>query len=107
MFESLSLLSETVRRIAERMNPRQVVLFGSRARGEAGPESDFDLLVIADSPEPRYRRSAPLYSLLADLPVEIEVVVYTPEEVEEWRGVRQSFVATALREGVVVYEKQD
>jgi hypothetical protein len=43
---------------------------------------------------------------LADLPVEVEVMVYTPEEVEEWSEVPQAFVTTALREGATIYERR-
>lgn len=100
-----AILAEMVQRIVSRTNPRRVVLFGSRARGDAGPNSDYDLLVIADSNEPRHRRSAPLYTLLADLPTEVELAYYTPAEVEEWQNVRQSFIGTVLNEGVVVYER--
>jgi len=87
------------------LNPERVILFGSRARGSAQPESDFDLLVIKESDQPRYQRSAPLYTALADLPVEVEIMVYTPAEVREWSNVPQAFVTTAVREGKVLYEK--
>jgi len=99
------LLEEMLVRIRGQGPVERVILFGSRARGEAGPESDFDLLVIKESEEPRYRRSAPFYTAMADMPVEVEIVVYTPEEVREWRSVPQAFITTAIREGVVVYEK--
>ena len=94
-----------VKKIVEKSDPRQVILFGSRARKGARGDSDYDLLIIADSKEPRYRRSAPFFSLLADFPVEVDVVVYTPEEIKEWKKVPQSFVGIALREGRVLYEK--
>lgn len=42
---------------------------------------------------------------LADFPGEVEVMVYTPEEVEEWSTVPQAFVTTALREGTTIYER--
>jgi len=99
------LLKEMVARIREAMQPERIVLFGSRARGTERPGSDFDLLVIKESDEPRYRRSAPLYTKLADLPVDVEIVVYTPEEVHDWSQVPQAFVSTALREGKVLYER--
>jgi predicted nucleotidyltransferase len=83
-----------------------VILFGSQARGDAGPYSDFDVLVIKPSDEPPYRRSAPIYAALADLSVEVEVMVYTPEEVEEWSAVPQAFVTTAVREGMAIYERR-
>ena len=57
-----------------------------------------DLLVIADSKEPRYRRSARLYGVLSDILIPMDILVYSPEEVEEWSGVRQAFVTTAIRE---------
>jgi predicted nucleotidyltransferase len=93
------LVRDIVRRIIETAQPEKVILFGSQARGDARPDSDFDLLVIKQSDEPRQCRSVPLYVALADLPVEVEVMVYTPEEVEEWREVPQAFVTTAVREG--------
>lgn len=77
-----------------------------RARGSARAQGDFDILVIKESDESRHRRAAPLYTLLADLPVEVEVMVYIPEEVREWSNVPQAFVTTALREGKLLYERE-
>lgn len=101
------MVSEIVRRIRSVSNPRKIVLFGSRARGDYRPDSDIDLLVIEDSDMPRHRRPVRLYAALADLPldVETEVVVYTPAEVEQWSGASAAFVTTALREGKVLYEE--
>ena len=98
------LVQEIVRRIVETVHPEKIILFGSLARGHARPESDLDLLVIAQSQEPRYRRSAPLYGILSDIFIPMDILVYSPEEVEEWSGVRQAFVTTAIREGRVLYE---
>jgi hypothetical protein len=63
-------------------------------------------MVIKESSQPRYRRSAPLYTALADLPVEVEIVVYTPDEVRQWQGVEEAFATTAVREGKVLYERE-
>jgi len=57
-------VSEIVRRVVERRvvetaQPEKIILFGSRARGDARPASDFDVLVIKESSEPSYRRDAP------------------------------------------------
>jgi predicted nucleotidyltransferase len=101
------LMDEIVKRIVEQVRPSKIILFGSRARGEARPTSDLDLLVIADSIEPRWRRAAPLYGALRDILVPMDILVYSPEEVREWSGVRQAFVTTAVREGRVLYERQD
>jgi len=103
--ETEEILHVMVERIEAVARPERVILFGSRARGEARPNSDFDLLVIAESDEPRYRRSAPLYAALATVPAEVDVVVYTPAEVKEWSAVSQAFVTTAIREGHVLHER--
>ncbi len=98
------LHSEIVRRIVGVTDPDKVIVFGSRARGDQRPESDVDVLVIQESSEPRYKRAGPLYAALASLPVEVDVIVYTPREILEWGEVDQALVTTAIREGIVVYE---
>ena len=102
-----NLIQEIVRRVVEAAHPEKIVLFGSRARGDHRPDSDVDLLIIQRSNIARYRRSVPIYHALAGLPIEVdtEVMVYTPQEVEEWKGAPAAFVTTALREGKVLYEE--
>jgi predicted nucleotidyltransferase len=100
------VVQEIVRRIVAAAQPDKVILFGSRARGKARPDSDFDFLVIKDSDEPGYRRDAPLYLALAGLNAPVEVLTYTPEEIREWSAVPQAFITTAVREGKVVYERK-
>ena len=100
-------LEEMVARIRNAVQPERIILFGSRARGQARPSSDYDLLVVQESDEPRYRRAVPLYTVLADLPVEVNILVYTPREIWEWSAVPQAFVTTAIREGKLIYERKD
>ena len=54
-----------VSRIVPVVHPEKIILFGSRARGTARLDSDIDLLVIARSEQPRYRRAAPIYGVLS------------------------------------------
>jgi len=97
---------EIVRRVLSAGRPDRIVLFGSRARKSTSSRSDFDILIVESSHLPRSARATPYYSALSDLPVEVDVVVFTPEEIEEWQSVPQVFVTTALREGTTLYERQ-
>jgi predicted nucleotidyltransferase len=100
------LIRAVVRRIVQAAQPDKIILFGSRARGDARPDSDIDVLVIQDSTEPGYRRDAALYLALAGLNAPVDVITYTPEEVSDWSAVPQAFITTAIREGKVVYENK-
>jgi len=105
MIES-RVLSEMAARIAAVARPEKVVLFGSHARGDAGVDSDVDFMVIQETDLPRPKRSVPLYAIVRDYPYSKDIVVYTPEEVNAYHNLPNSFVMTALREGKVLYEKQ-
>ena len=100
-----NLLQEIVRRLVLAAQPEKVILFGSHARGDSRPDSDIDLLVVADVPQPRHRRAAVLYGAVSDIPLAMDIVVYRPDEVLSWSEVPQAFVTTAVREGTTLYEK--
>ena len=99
------VVAEMVNRIAVHFHPQRISLFGSRARGEATNDSDYDLLIIAPSAEPRWRRTVPVYKLLAGMGVSKDIVWWTPDEIAEWQGVKSHFIQQALREGQVLYER--
>ena len=99
------VLAEMTARIRDAVQPERVILFGSRARGDGGPASDVDILIVGPSSLPRWKRTPPVYRLLAGLGVPKDIVWWTREEIEEWRGVRSHFITRALREGRVLYEK--
>jgi predicted nucleotidyltransferase len=98
-------LKEMVHRILATGNPQKIILFGSRARGDARPDSDYDLLLIEPSDLPRYRRAARYRRALIGLAPAKDILVWTPEEVAEWREVPNAFITAALSEGVVLYEQ--
>ena len=96
-------LAEIIRRIVRVAAPERIVLFGSGARGEAGPDSDLDLLVIKPGQYHRGRLTEAIYRSLIGVGQAVDVVVVTPEDVERYRDTPALVIAPALREGRVVY----
>ncbi len=83
--------------------PERVILFGSLARGDAGPDSDVDLLVIFTEEVDRRERRAEILSLLRGMPFARDVLVATTANVD--RPLIGSALASAIREGVTVYKR--
>jgi predicted nucleotidyltransferase len=100
------LLNEVVQRILTVTHPDKIILFGSYARGDAKEDSDLDILIIQRSDLPRYKRSISIRLALLGVFPSKDIVVYTPDEVEEWKTASTSFIATVLKEGKVLYEKK-
>ena len=102
--ELQAALRPIVERLVRAFQPEKVYLFGSVARGEAGPDSDYDLMVIvASSAEPKYRRSVRAQKELWGLAQGADVLVFTRQEFDEASSVVCSLPATILREGKEVY----
>ncbi len=98
-------IKRLVRRIVNRVEPYKVIVFGSYAKGNATKRSDLDLFVIKDTFLPMARRNEDIRSLLANLPIAVDVHVYTPEEVEEYGSEKYTFVHSVLKTGKVIYQK--
>jgi len=97
------VLADVIRRVVEAAQPDKIVLFGSAARGEMGPNSDLDLLVIKGGKFHRGRVATEIYRHLAGADAAVDVVVVTPEEVERYRDTHCLVICPALKEGKVVY----
>lgn len=82
----------------------KILFFGSRAKGVCHPESDYDLLVVTESPLSPARRAAPLYLALRGLGRPFDILVVTPEEFSRNLGWRSSVIHTAAMEGEPLYE---
>lgn len=86
-----------------RAAPRaRVILFGSHARGSAGPRSDIDILVIEPEVENPAIESVRLMREVRDLRLPLEIVVVSERDSEEWCAVRGSLVHAAMAEGRVL-----
>lgn len=99
-----SVLAEMVRRLIDTFKPERIYLFGSKARGDASAESDYDLMVIVlHSDMPGYRRDQVAYRALLGLQVAKDVMVWTREEFDSRAHLPASFPATIIREGKLLY----
>ena len=99
------VVEEVVRRVVQVAAPEKIILFGSAARGEAGRESDVDLLVVKAGADPLdvARR---IYRHLFGVGAAVDVVVVTPEDVDRYRDSPALVIKHALAEGKVVYEAE-
>lgn len=109
------MTSDSDRKIAEELRDRllaqngdritRVILYGSRATGSAGPESDFDLLVVETGPLSPREEMARLRRAVGEVPYAVDVWVMSEEEFEETKHVIGGLAYPAHKYGVVLHEK--
>ncbi|MCZ7403266.1 MAG: nucleotidyltransferase domain-containing protein [Candidatus Methanoperedens sp.] len=97
------LIKEIKNRIVSEVHPEKIILFGSYAYGTPTKDSDVDLLVIMPSNEPMHKRIFRIRKLLRDFRVPKDVIVYTPQEVNDWKNVSNAFITSIIRKGKVIY----
>jgi predicted nucleotidyltransferase len=98
-----SLVGELVRRIVEAGHPQRIILFGSAARGDMGPHSDLDVLVVMPDGAHRRRTADAIYRNMWGLGFAKDIIVVTRSDVEEHCSNPYMVVKTALDEGVELY----
>lgn len=97
-------LPEVVDRIVRNFHPVKIILFGSYALGNATPDSDLDLLVVLPKVEHKRKAAIAVLRVLNGLPISKDVIVTTPQEIEERRKAVGDIIRPALEEGKVIYE---
>ena len=100
-----SLLDFIRERIVSAVDPLRIIMFGSRARGDARHDSDIDLLVVLQEVTDKRNMAIKIRSLLRDLPVGKDVIVTTPQEIQLRGHLVGSILRPALREGKILYER--
>jgi predicted nucleotidyltransferase len=100
-----SLIDEMVNRIVRQFHPEKIILFGSHARGTAGPDSDVDLLVVMNVEGSKRQKATEVDLALFGLDLPVDVIVMRPEELERNRNQVGTILYPALREGKVLYER--
>ena len=96
------ILQEIVRRIVEVAKPEKIILFGSAAREEMGPDSDLDFLVIK-SCKNRRKTARKIRRRLIGIGIPKDIIVATPEDIERYKDTIGLIYRPALKEGKVLY----
>ncbi len=98
-------LSEIIRRIVATIDPDRIILFGSRARGDARPDSDYDLLVIKDTTERTLVLAQRAYRALIGVLGPADILVETPQRLAQLRNCPGLVYGDAMRDGRTLYER--
>ena len=98
-----AILNDIIHRVVEVAKPDKIILFGSAARDEMGANSDIDLLVIKSGDFHRGRLTEEIYMNLFGVGQAVDIVVVTPEDVEQYRDSFALVIRPALEEGRTVY----
>ena len=98
-------IEQIVQRIVARFNPEKIILFGSHARGTAGPDSDVDLLVVMSITGSRRKEATEIDRALIGIDVPVDLLVVTREELERNRDQIGTVIRPAVHEGRVLYER--
>lgn len=100
------LIEQMVERIVERFDPERIILLGSAARGESGPDSDIDLLVVMRIDGSRREKAVEIGVAVNDVPVPKDIIVTTPEDFEWRKSVPGTIERPAAREGRLLYARR-
>jgi uncharacterized protein len=98
-----TLIDRMVKRIVKKFDPERIILFGSQARGDAGPDSDVDLLVVLEFEGSKLDTMVELRGVLHGIGVPVDILVTTPEDFAWRKDVVGTIEWPAAREGKVVY----
>lgn len=99
-------ISEIVSKIVFSYNPDRIILFGSYANGTPNEDSDLDLLIVKNTDMPRPERIIQLRKSLWGSMIPIDLIVYTPNEINDSKDKKSSFIYEVINTGRILYERQ-
>jgi predicted nucleotidyltransferase len=99
-------IRQMVKRIVKQFAPEQVILFGSHARGQAGADSDVDLLVIMPVSGSKREKAIEVAVALHDIPVAKDIIISTPDEFQWRKEIVGTVERPAAIEGKLLYARQ-
>lgn len=97
------LVERVVKQIAELVHPQKIILFGSRATGQARPDSDLDLLIVYSGKKSKREVKLDVQRLFPARDFSMDLFVLTPEELDKFRHVANTLAREASERGVVCY----
>jgi predicted nucleotidyltransferase len=100
-----SALQKAVDIIVKVADPDKIILFGSHARGDNRKDSDYDLCVLKHDVEHRRKLAQKIYLSLYDVGEVIDVIVETPERLDELKDKPFMVYKEIVKDGKVIYEK--
>jgi len=103
---SMSVIRQMAARVVRLFQPERVILFGSYARGKAGPDSDVDLLVVMDVATNKRDAVVEIAVALNEFPAPKDIFVSTPEEFEWRKQIIGTLERPANNEGKVLYARR-
>ncbi len=98
-----SQLTEIVRKIVDHINPVKIFLFGSRARGDARSDSDYDLAIIYDGEKSKSDVELDVYKLFMHTMIAMDVFVLTSDELEDYKPIANTLAREITENGIVVF----
>lgn len=96
-------LDKLVRRIVDAVHPLKIILFGSAVRGEMGPDSDVDVLVVMPDGTHRRHTAQFLHTQMFGIGVPVDILVATPSDLEKYRDSLGLIYRAVLKQGRELY----
>jgi len=99
-------IRQMVKRIVAEFDPDTIILFGSHARGHAGPDSDVDLLVVMPVEGSKRAKQLEIRAAVHDVHIPKDIIVSRPEEFQWRKEVVGTIEQPAAREGRTLYARE-
>ena len=100
-------IEEIISKIIRNYDPDKIILFGSYAKGTANEDSDLDLIIVKNTDKPKHKRGKEVRKFLLGSLIPMDLKVYTPDEFENERSSDFSFLNSAIKDSLIVYERSN
>lgn len=104
--ETRQKIKQITNKIIKEYKPEKIILFGSFAVGKSHKDSDVDLFIIKKSRKPKVERLAKVEKILSKRTLPVDILVYTPKEVEERLSLRDFFIEDIIKKGKLLYDSK-